>query len=85
MLFNIHCQNDLKWPLKKMTRLYTVLKNYKWSGNEIKNLKILNSNEYKRQQLIKYQLFTATFLLLMQLFQQGIRDGPALEGFISFW
>ena len=59
MLFNIHFQNDLKWPLKKMTRLYAVFKNYKGSGNEIKNLKILNSNEYKRQQLMKHQLFTA--------------------------
>ena len=36
-----------------------ILKNYKRSRNEIKNLKILNSNEYKRQQLIKHQLFTA--------------------------
>ena len=36
-----------------------ILKNYKRSGNEIKNLKILNSNENKRQQLIKHQLFTA--------------------------
>ena len=36
-----------------------ILKNYKRSGNEIKNLRILNSNEYKRQQLIKHQLFTA--------------------------
>ena len=85
MLFNIHFQNDLKWPLKKMTILYTVLKNYKGSGNKIKDLKILNSNEYKRQQLVKHQLFTATFLLLIQLFQQGIWDGPALEGFISLW
>ena len=49
MLFNIHFQNDLKWPLKKMTRLYAAFKNYNGSGNEIKNLKILNSNEYKRQ------------------------------------
>ena len=62
MLFNIHFENDLKWPLKKMTRLYTVFQNYKGSGNEIKNLKILNSNEFKRQQLIKHQFFTATFL-----------------------
>ena len=22
MLFNIHLKSDLKWPLKKMTRLY---------------------------------------------------------------
>ena len=85
MLFNIHFQNDLKWPLKKMTILYTVLKNYKGSGNKIKDLKILHSNEYKRQQLVKHQFFTATFLLLIQLFQQGIWDGPALEGFISLW
>ena len=49
MLFNIHFQNDRKWPLKKMTRLCAAFKNYKGSGNEIKNLKILNSNEYKRQ------------------------------------
>ena len=32
---------------------------YKGSGDEIRNLKILNSNEYKRQQLKKHQLFTA--------------------------
>ena len=37
MLFNIHFKSDLKWPLKKMTRLY-IQKNYKGSGNEIKNL-----------------------------------------------
>ena len=36
-----------------------ILKNYKRSGKEIKILRILNSNEYKRQQLIKHQLFTA--------------------------
>ena len=36
-----------------------ILKNCKRSGKEIKNLRILNSNEYKRQQLIKHQLFTA--------------------------
>ena len=28
MLFNIHFKSDLKWPLKKMTRLY-IQKNYK--------------------------------------------------------
>ena len=28
------------------------------SGSEIKSLKSLNSNEYKRQKLIKHQLFT---------------------------
>ena len=49
MLFNIHFQSDLKRPLKKLTRLYAAVKNYKGSGNESKNLKILNSNEYKRQ------------------------------------
>ena len=38
-----------------MTRLYI----QKLRGNEIKNLTILYSNEYKRQQLIKHQLFTA--------------------------
>ena len=32
---------------------------YKGSENEIKNLTILNCKEYKRQQLIKHQLFTA--------------------------
>ena len=32
---------------------------YKGSGDEIRNLKILNSNEYKRQQLKKHQRFTA--------------------------
>ena len=36
-----------------------LLKNYQKSGNEIKNLKILNSNDYKRQKLIRHQLFTA--------------------------
>ena len=48
-------KSDLKWPFKKMTRLYI----QKLRGNEIKNLTILYSNEYKRQQLIKHQLFTA--------------------------
>ena len=38
-----------------MTRLYI----QKLRGNEIKNLTIPYSNEYKRQQLIKHQLFTA--------------------------
>ena len=38
-----------------MTRLYI----QKLRGNEIKNLTILYSNEYKRQQLLKHQLFTA--------------------------
>ena len=38
-----------------MTRLYI----QKLRGNEIKNLTILYINEYKRQQLIKHQLFTA--------------------------
>ena len=38
-----------------MTRLYI----QKLRGNEIKNLTILYSNEYKTQQLIKHQLFTA--------------------------
>ena len=36
-----------------------IFKNYKGSGNEIKNLTILNSNEYKRQQLTKHQPLTA--------------------------
>ena len=40
-----------------MTRLY--IQKYKGSGNEIKNSKILNINEYKRHQLIDHQLFTA--------------------------
>ena len=29
------------------------------SGNEIKNSKFFNGNEYKMRQLIKHQLFTA--------------------------
>ena len=32
---------------------------YKGSKNEIKNLTIFNCKEYKRQQLLKHQLFTA--------------------------
>ena len=40
-----------------MTRLY--IQKYKGSGNEIKNSNILNSDKYKRQQLIKHQLFIA--------------------------
>ena len=36
-----------------------MFQNYKESYNEINNLKILNSKEYKRQQLKKHQLFTA--------------------------
>ena len=50
-------KSDLNLPLRKW-RDY-IFKNYKGSGDEIRNLKILNSNEYKRQQLKKHQLFTA--------------------------
>ena len=42
--------------VKENDEIITIFKNYNGSGNELKNLKILNSNEYKRQQLIKNQI-----------------------------
>jgi len=58
MLFNIYFQKSPKVTAEDNDEtIYTKI--YKSSGNEIKNSKILNSNEYKRQQLIKHQLFTA--------------------------
>lgn len=53
ILFKIHFQKWSKWPLKIMTRLYIQKGVWNWWDEEFT---ILNSNQYKRQQLIKQQL-----------------------------